>query len=334
MNSKKAYRIETTKPVFCPLINQNTISDKSSFLSATQRSFVQDRSSQESVLQAATSDFMAQMPSPDIKQSRQQQSAALHNPGQPFHGFHLPFPFPNPKRSSEQSSAQPTLCNGACGYAATPGEIPVSCIPYRNLNDPKPTLQAEHSLHGKDLQTVPFISQPDAYNSQAQTSHLNFALSTHQQAAALKRDPISFQPTNGLHLTCPLPPLLLRSEPGRMSEPLALTHGRITAMPSSTPHIPNPSINLLTPQTMPHGSPSPAHLLAIERLRLLLPIAASGSTPAQAMALPSVSSLWPSAAGSAGAGPAPGPGLEAAASACLAQRPPLFEAGMWSGGRL
>ena len=331
-NAKKAYRIETTNPIFCPLISQNSNPDKSSFLSALQNSFVQERSSQEPALQSATNDFMVQTTSPDIKQSRQQQTAALHNPAQALHGFHLPFPFPYPKRSSEQSSVQLTLCNGAC-YAETPGLNPVSSIPVRSFNDPKPTLQAEDSLHGKDQHTVSFISQPDAYNSRAQTSHLSFALSTHQQAAALKRDPISFQHRNGLHLTCPLPPLSMASGPGRMSEPLALSHGTITAMPSSTPHIPNPSINLLTPQTRPHCSPSPADFLAVGRLRLLLPIAASGSTPAQAMALPSVSSLcqWPSAAGSVGAAPAPD--LEAIASACLAQRSPLFEAGMWSGGR-
>ena len=328
-NSKKAYRIEMTNPFFCPLISQNPDSAKSSSLSAIQNSLVQNQSSQESVLQSATNDFMAQIPSPGIKQSRQQQTAALHTSAQPLHGIHLPFPFPNPKRRSEPSSAQPSLYDGACGYASTPGENLVSAIPVRSFNDLKQTLQAEDSLQGRDQQPVPFISQPDVYNARAQTSHLSLAMPTHQQTAAPKRYPLSFHLTNGLQMSCPLPPLSLRSG---MPEPLALSQGRISATPSSTPHIPYRSINLLIPHTMPHGSPSPADLLAVERLRLLLAIAASGSTPAPAMALPSVPSRWPSAAGSAGTAPAPG--LEAAASACLAQRPQPFEAGMWRGGRL
>ena len=286
-NSKKAYRIEMTNPIFCPLIIQNTDSDQSSSLSVIQNSFVQNQRSQESVLQSATNDFMAHIPSPGIKQSRQQQTPALHTSAQALHCFDLPFPFPIPKRRSEPSSAQ-THYNGAWGYATTPGLNPVSFIPVRSFNDLKQISQAEDCLHGKDQQIVPFISQPDAYNSRAQTSHLSFALPTHQQAAALKRDPLSFQLTNGLHLTCPLPHLSLRSEPGSMSELLALSYGRISTTTSSTPHIANPSSNLLTPQTMPQCSPSPADFLAVERLRLLLAIAASGSTPAQAMVLPFV----------------------------------------------
>ena len=332
-NSKKAYRIEMTNPFFCPLISQNPDSAKSSSLSAIQNSLVQNQSSQESVLQSATNDFMAQIPSPDIKRSR--QTAALHTSAQPLHGIHLPFPFSNPKRRSEPSSGQATLYRGTCSYAATPGEDPVSSIRVRSFNDLKQTFQAEDSQHGKfgtDQLTVPFVSRSDAHDSLAQTSHLSFTMPTHQQAAALKRDPVSFQLTDGLHLSCSLSPHSLRSEPAWMSVPLALSHGRSSAMPSSSSLVPYPSINLLTPQTMPRGSPSPADLLAVERLRLLLAIAASGSTPAPAMALPSVPSRWPSAAGSAGTAPAPG--LEAVASACLAQRFPLFEAGMWRGGRL
>ena len=327
-NFKKAYRIEMTNPIFCPLIIPNTNSDQSSSSPALQESYVQDQSSQESDLQSATDDFMAH---PDIKQSRQQQTAALHTSAQALHGFHLSFPFPFLKRTSEQSSAQPTIYNGACGYAATPGLNPVSSIPYRSLNELKPTLQGEESLHAKDQQTGPFVSQPDALKSGAQTL-LSFALPTHLQNAALRCDPVSSQHTNGSHLSCPLPRLSLSSESGWMSEPLALPHGRFPVTPSSSSLIPQTSINLLTPPTMPHCIPSPADLLAVERLRLLFAIAASGSTPAQAMALTSGPSRWPSAAGSAGAAPAPG--LEAAASACLAPRHPLFEAGLWRGGRL
>ena len=290
-NSKKAYRIEMTNP----LIIQNTDPAKSSSLSALQKSIVQDQI-QKSVLHSSTNDFMAQIPSPDMKQSRMQQTAALHTSAQLSHGFHLPYHFPNPKRRSEQSSAQPTLYYGASGYAATPGDFPVSSIPYRSFIDLQPTVQVENSLHGKDQQTVQVVSQPDEFNSEVQTSLLSLALPTHQQTAAPKRDSFSFQLTNGLHLTCLLPPLSLRSEPGRMSELLALSYRRISATPSSTPHIPIPSINLPIPQTMPHCSPSPADLLAVERLRLLLAIAASGSTPAPAMALPSVPSRWPSVA--------------------------------------
>ena len=281
-----------------PPIHQNTDSDELSSLSVLQKSIVQDRSIQKSVLQSATNDFFY-LPDPDIKQSRKQQTAALHTSAQLLHGFHLPYPFLNPIGRSEQSSAQPTLYYGSfgsSGYAVTPGDFSVSSIPYRSFIDLQPTLQAENSVQGKDQQPVQFVSQPDTFNSGAQTSLLSFALPTHQQTAALKREPLSFQLTNGLKLTCPLPPLSLRSEPGRMSELLALSHGRISATPSSTPHIPIPSINLPTPQTMPHCSPSPADLLAVERLRLLLAIAASGSTPAPAMALPSVPSRWPSVA--------------------------------------
>ena len=325
-NFKKAYRIEMTNPIFCPLIIPNTNSDQSSSSPALQESYVQDQSSQESDLQSATDDFMAH---PDNEQSRQQQTAALHTSAQALHGFHLSFPFPFLKRTSEQSSAQPTIYNGACGYAATPGLNPVSSIPYRSLNELKPTLQAEESLHAKDQQTVPFVLQPDALNCGAQTSRLSFSLPTHLQNAALRCDPVSSQHTNGSHLSCPLPRLSLSSESGWMSEPLALSQGRNSAIPSSSSLV---SINLLTPQTMPHFSLSSTDLLAVERLRLLFAIAASGSTPAQAMALTSGPSRWPSAAGSAGAAPAPG--LEAAASACLAPRHPLFEAGLWRGGRL
>ena len=176
---------------------------------------------------------------------------------------------------SVRPSAPSSLFHAAAGTMAGNCTINGISNPGHNIlqNFMNSNLSTQESSH------IPqSIFNRAALNAITQASDAGFSATEHHQAAALSASaclsalPSQYPSITGLPAALASPPSSLVANPDRIFQP-----------PPSMPVV-SPAALLAAPSAAQRTLPGPADLYAVDRLRLLLALAASGSGPAHATA--------------------------------------------------